>query len=72
MNAESWSELELLERLISGRTLSAAARSLGVDQTTVSRRLAAFERRLGTRLFDRVEGGWCRHQNWRRFRGGCG
>ncbi len=56
MNAESWSDLELLERLIEGRTLSAAARGLGVDQTTVSRRLSAFERRLGTRLFDRVEG----------------
>lgn len=56
MNAESWSELELLERLMDGRTLSAAARGLGVDQTTVSRRLAAFERRLGTRLFDRIEG----------------
>lgn len=56
MNAESLSDLELLERLIEGRTLSAAARALGVDQTTVSRRLAAFERRLATRLFDRIEG----------------
>lgn len=56
MNAESWCELELLERLIDGTTLSAAARAMGVDQTTVSRRLAAFERRIGTRLFDRIDG----------------
>jgi DNA-binding transcriptional LysR family regulator len=36
-------------------TASAAAQALGVDQTTVSRRLAAAESALGTPLFDRVE-----------------
>jgi len=36
-------------------TASAAAQALGVDQTTVSRRLAAAEAALGTPLFDRVE-----------------
>lgn len=57
MNAENWSDLELLERLIEGKTLSAAARVLGVDQTTASRRLAIVERRIGTKLFDRLNGG---------------
>ncbi|KGM30387.1 LysR family transcriptional regulator [Inquilinus limosus] len=36
-------------------TASAAAQALGVDQTTVSRRLAAAEAGLGTPLFERVE-----------------
>jgi len=56
MNAEHWGDLELIETIIRGRTLSAAAREMGVDQTTVARRLSAFERRIGTRLFDRIEG----------------
>ena len=37
-------------------TLSAAGRSLGVDQTTVTRRLAALEEGLNARLFDRRDG----------------
>ena len=56
MNAESWAELELLDHIVRGGTLSAAARSLGVDQTTVARRLAALERRTGAALFDRIGG----------------
>lgn len=51
-----WDHLRFV--LAAGRagTLAAAARRLGVDQTTVGRRLAAAEAALGTRLFDRVEG----------------
>lgn len=56
MNAGSWADLELLDHLVRGTTLSQAARSLGVDQTTVSRRLAALERRVGAALFDRIDG----------------
>ena len=56
MNADRWSDLELIGEILDGETLSAAARAMGVDQTTIARRLAAFERRLGTRLFDRIEG----------------
>lgn len=56
MSAESWGDLELLERLIEGKTLSAAARALGVNQTTASRRLAMVERRIGAKLFDRLDG----------------
>lgn len=40
-----------------GRLVSAAAQ-LGVDHTTVSRRIGALERAVGQRLFDRTERGW--------------
>lgn len=56
MSAETWAGLELLDHIVRGGTLSAAARSLGVDQTTAARRLAALERRTGAALFDRIGG----------------
>ncbi|MQW89923.1 LysR family transcriptional regulator [Sinorhizobium saheli] len=56
MDTGRWADLELLDHLVRGTTLSHAARSLGVDQTTVSRRLAALERWVGARLFDRIDG----------------
>ena len=40
------------------RRLNEAARRLGVDHTTVGRRVTALERALGQRLFDRVSSGW--------------
>ena len=40
------------------RSMTAAARELGVSQPTVSRRLAAMEARLGVRLFARARGGY--------------
>ena len=51
----NWDDIRFLLAIHRGRTLSAAARQLGVNQTTVARRLAALERDLGTRLFDRVD-----------------
>jgi DNA-binding transcriptional LysR family regulator len=51
-----WADLELLEKIREAGTLSGAARALGVDQTTVSRRLSTLERRVGATLFARVEG----------------
>jgi DNA-binding transcriptional LysR family regulator len=57
MNAEpGWADLELARRIAEAKTLSGAARALGVDQTTAARRLAAIERRIGASLFDRVGG----------------
>ena len=38
--------------------LSRAARSLGVNPTTVSRRIQALEERVGVRLFERLSSGW--------------
>lgn len=40
------------------RTLTAAAGQLGVDHTTVGRRIAHLERTVGQRLFDRTAHGW--------------
>lgn len=40
------------------RRLTDAARMLGVDHTTVGRRINALERALGHRLFDRAPSGW--------------
>ena len=39
-------------------SLSAAARRLGVEHTTVARRADALEQSVGVRLFDRLPRGW--------------
>lgn len=46
-----------LEVARTGR-LNDAARNLGVDHTTVGRRITALEKSFGQRLFDRSPGGW--------------
>lgn len=51
----NWDDLRVVLAVARGETLSAAAKRLGVDQTTVTRRLAATERAMGTPLFQRVE-----------------
>lgn len=51
-----WNDLRHVLAVARHGSLSGAARSLGVDQTTVGRRLQAAEKALGTRLFDRVDG----------------
>ena len=50
-----WDDLELLRLLAETGTAAAAARVLGLDQTTVSRRLQRIERELSTPLFDRLD-----------------
>lgn len=55
MNADlAAADLDLIRRVAAAGTLSAAARALGIDQTTAARRLARIEKRLGAALFDRV------------------
>jgi DNA-binding transcriptional LysR family regulator len=44
--------------LANAKTLVRAAQELGVDHTTVSRRIGRLEKRLGTRLFSRTSTGW--------------
>ncbi|MBM3573037.1 MAG: LysR family transcriptional regulator [Alphaproteobacteria bacterium] len=51
-----WSDLRYVLAIARAGTLAAAARRLGVNQTTVARRLAATEADLGSRLFERAEG----------------
>jgi DNA-binding transcriptional LysR family regulator len=54
----AWDDLRVFLHLAREGTLSAAARTLGVDQSTVGRRLNALEDAAGTRLFDRSHGGY--------------
>ena len=53
-----WDRLRTLLALRRGGTLSAAARSLGVDHTTIARRLDSLERDLDTPLFTRTPDGF--------------
>lgn len=52
-----WSDLRFFLELARTGTLAAAARKLGVDNTTVGRRLSALERDLGAKLFERTPDG---------------
>lgn len=47
----------LLELSRTGR-ISDTSKRLGVDQTTVSRRISRLEKDMGARLFDRGVSGW--------------
>ena len=53
----SWDDVRIFLAVHRNRTLAAAASRLGVDTSTVSRRLAAFEAGLGGRLFERTREG---------------
>jgi DNA-binding transcriptional LysR family regulator len=53
-----WNDLRFLLAVQRARTLSAAARKLGCDQTTVGRRLDALEQALDRRLFRRTPEGY--------------
>lgn len=52
-----WDDARLLLGLLRAPSLNAAARALGVDKSTVSRRVGALERALGTKLFVRTREG---------------
>jgi DNA-binding transcriptional LysR family regulator len=53
-----WDHLRFALAVARGGNLAGAARSLGVDLTTVSRRLAALERAAGATLFVRTRSGF--------------
>jgi len=53
-----WDDLRFFLAVARHRTMSDAARTLRVAQPTVGRRIAAFERKLGARLFVRSGTGW--------------
>lgn len=53
-----WNDLRFFLAIYRARTLAGAARTLGVEHTTVGRRLAAMERGLGATLFARTPGGF--------------
>jgi len=53
-----WEDLQTVLAVAEAGSLAGAARRLGVNHTTVLRRIAGFEQRLGLRLFDRLPGGY--------------
>jgi DNA-binding transcriptional LysR family regulator len=52
----NWNDLRHVLAVARARALAPAARGLGVNETTVARRIACAEQSLGSKLFDRVEG----------------
>lgn len=56
--AENWDDLRVFLAVARSGTLSGAARILGVNHSTVFRRVGAFEDALGVRLFERVPSGY--------------
>jgi DNA-binding transcriptional LysR family regulator len=53
-----WDELRYVLAIANAGSLAGAARSLGVNHTTVLRRISAFEKRLGLRMFERLPTGY--------------
>jgi DNA-binding transcriptional LysR family regulator len=60
MQALNWNDLRYVLAISRGKTLAAAARLLGVDDTTVARRLAAVQATIGVRLYQRLSDGTLR------------
>ena len=58
MNAVDWNDLQYFLAVARSSRLTAAARRLGVNHSTVDRRIRALEASLGTRLFDRLPSGF--------------
>lgn len=54
----NWDDIRLFLALAREGSLSAAARQLKVDHSTVARRISALEKTLGLRLFDRLARGY--------------
>ena len=52
-----WDDLKVFVQAARGGSLAGAAKTLRIDQSTVSRRLAHLEAALGTSLFERVPSG---------------
>ncbi len=58
MHRDNWDDLRFVLAVAETGTVSAAARRLGVNHATVLRRVAAFEDRRGTLIFDRTGQGY--------------
>lgn len=53
----NWNDLKVVLALAREGSVQGAARGLGVNETTITRRLAEIEAALGSRVFDRAERG---------------
>lgn len=58
MKDENWDDLRIFLGVYRAHSMRQAAERLGINHTTVSRRLQALEQRLNIRLFDRVQTGY--------------
>jgi len=58
MHSMDWDNIRFFLAVVRSGSVSRAAEQLGVNQTTVSRRIAALEQRLGKELFDRTGSGF--------------
>lgn len=58
MGLLDWNDLRFALAVASAGSLAAAGRKLGVNHTTVLRRIAALEARLGARLYERLRSGY--------------
>jgi len=56
MRGENWDDLRIVLSVARTRSFAGAARQLGVNESTISRRIARAERRLRARLFERSVG----------------
>jgi len=56
--ARNWDDLRVFLAVARAGSLSGAARTLGVNHSTVFRRIGAFEELLGVRLFERLPNGY--------------
>ena len=54
----SWDDFRYVKAIAEARSLSGAAQSLGVNHSTVFRRLGQIEEQLGSRLFERGRAGY--------------
>ena len=61
--AMNWDDMRFFLALCREGSVTGAGRSLGVNHTTVSRRINALEERLGTRLFEHLSSGWAMTQS---------
>ncbi|MCV9999352.1 LysR family transcriptional regulator [Pararhizobium sp. YC-54] len=58
MHSWDWDDLKYVVAVADHRSLAAAARALGVNHSTVLRRIGSFETANGFRLFDRMASGY--------------
>lgn len=58
MGLNDWDHVRTFLGVVDAGSVSAAARAMQVEHTTVARRIDALELQLGLRLFDRLPRGW--------------
>lgn len=54
----NWDDLRLFLAVARSGSISGAAKQLGIQHSTVSRRIRSFEEKMGVRLLERIKGGY--------------